>query len=321
MTSKRPVMICDGSNLFVRSWAAFPSMNANGEQMGGCIGFMKTLRRIVSEAQPRAVYVVWEGGGSARRRAIYSQYKANRKPEKLNRFYEDDLPDSDENRKHQLVTLLACLKKAPVCQLYVANVEADDVIAHLCCNTFRDDEKIIVSSDRDFYQLLDERTRVYSLHKKTYVTHEQVLTDFGVLAQNFAVAKALCGDLGDNVPGIKGMGWKTLNKLFPLLAAQPNVLLQEVVDFSASHIDEGKMYRKVYEQADDVRRNYRLVFLDGSMLSPDQMHVIDRAVSTYKPTVSKMELIKIIVHEGLNDFDVHDFLHSFHSIDGIRYAT
>jgi 5'-3' exonuclease len=295
-------------------------MNANGEQMGGVVGFLKTLRRLVSEAQPRAVYVVWEGGGSARRRAIYPAYKANRKPEKLNRFYEDDIPESEENRKHQLVTLLACLKKSPTCQLYVANVEADDVIAHLCCSTFRNDEKIIVSSDRDFLQLLDERTRVYSLHKKTYVTHEQVVTDFGVLAQNFAVAKALCGDMGDNVPGVKGMGWKTLNKLYPLLAAQPNVLLQEVIDFSASHIDEGKMYRKVYEQADDVRRNYRLVFLDGSMLSPDQMHVIDNAVSTYCPHVDKMALIRIIAKEGLGDFDVHDFLHSFHSVENIKYV-
>ena len=105
-SSDRPVLIVDGMNAFIRSWAAFPTMSAHGYQMGGCIGFLKSLRKLVNEIQPKAIYVAWEGGGSSRRRKIYADYKMGRRPEKLNRFYEDDIPDTEENRKHQLVTLL-----------------------------------------------------------------------------------------------------------------------------------------------------------------------------------------------------------------------
>ena len=132
LVSDRVVLIIDGMNAFLRAHAAFPTMNSNGESMGGCIGFLKMMRRIVSELQPKAVYVAWEGGGSQRRRKLYAGYKMNRKPERLNRFYEDDIPDTDENRKHQLVTLLGMLKCVPVCQLYVSDCEGDDVIAYLC---------------------------------------------------------------------------------------------------------------------------------------------------------------------------------------------
>ena len=103
-TSQRPILIIDGMNAFVRSYAAYPSMSSHGYQVGGCVGFLKTLRKLVSEISPSSVYVVWEGGGSQRRRNLYADYKMNRKPEKLNRFYEDDIPDSDDNKKHHLIS-------------------------------------------------------------------------------------------------------------------------------------------------------------------------------------------------------------------------
>src|SRR5581483_7848319 len=210
MSTTRPVLIVDAMNLFVRSYSAYPTMSAHGYQMGGCIGFLKTLRRIVFESQPKAVYICWEGGGSTKRRRLYSEYKMNRKPEKLNRFYEDDIPDSDDNKKYQIEALLHMTRCVPVCQLYVSDCEGDDLVAYLCRGPMRAEDKIIVSSDKDLYQLLDDQTKVYSLHKKTFVTKETVMEEFRVQAKHFALAKALCGDNGDNVPGIKGVGFKTV---------------------------------------------------------------------------------------------------------------
>src|SRR3990167_9735177 len=149
MSEVRPVLIVDAMNLFVRSYCAYPTMSAHGYQMGGCVGFLKALRRIVSEVQPSAVYVCWEGGGSSRRRALLGTYKLNRAPGKLNRFYEDDIPDSEENRKHQTLSLLAFLKCMPVCQLYASDCEGDDLVAYLCCSPMRNVDKVIVSSDKD----------------------------------------------------------------------------------------------------------------------------------------------------------------------------
>jgi DNA polymerase-1 len=316
----RPILIVDVMNLFMRCYAAFPQMSLNGYQMGGCIGFLKTLRRLVNEMQPKAVYLAWEGGGSQRRRKIFPEYKLKRQPMRLNRFYGDDIPDSSDNEKHQVFVLLNMLKRIPVCQLYVSDCEGDDLIAYLC-RKFASEQKIVASSDKDMYQLLDENTKVYSFHKKTFVTETDILTTFRVRAQNFALAKALCGDFGDNVPGIKGCGFKTVSKLYPFLGTESNVMLQDVIDYAASHKDESRIHKRVYEQQEDLRRNWSLVFLDGSMLSATQASSVDYVIASSQPKVDKMGFVKQLVKEGIGDFDVEGFFYAFNCIEGIAYKT
>lgn len=318
---QRPVLICDAMNLFVRSYCAYPTMSSHGYQMGGCIGFLKTLRRIVSEVQPSAVYVCWEGGGSSRRRALLSEYKLNRAPGKLNRFYEDDIPDTEENRKHQLLALLALLKCVPACQLYASDCEGDDLVAYLCCSPMRNLEKVIVSSDKDLYQLLDEKTKLYSLHKKTFVTAESVMEEFRVKAKHFALAKALCGDPGDNVPGVKGVGFRTVAKLFPFLGLDEDVLLQDVLDYSNSHEEESRIYKRIVEASDDVRRNWRLVYLDGSMIPASQQRATDQRIKSFIPKIDRVAMVKLLVKEGINDFDVGDFFYAFNCINNVQITT
>jgi 5'-3' exonuclease len=288
--------------------------------MGGCIGFLKTLRKLVNEQQPRAIYIAWEGGGSTRRRNIFKEYKLNRKPEKLNRFYGEDIPESDENKKHQIVALLAMLKCIPVCQIYVQDCEGDDVVAYLCRGPMKDVPKIVASSDKDLYQLLDDKTKIYSLHKKTYITPADVLVEFRVNVKNFAIAKSLCGDPSDNIPGIKGLGFKTVAQKFPFLGTEQDILLQDVFDYAAAHSEDSVIYKRIVEQWDVVRRNWKLVFLDGGMLSSSQADVVDHVINTFVPKVNKMGLIKQLVKEGIGDFDVADFYHVFNCIEGIQYV-
>lgn len=293
-------------------------MSKNGYQMGGTIGFLKTLQRLMFELQPSSVYVVWESGGSMRRRALYKEYKTNRRPSKLNRFYEDDIPDTDENRMHQVTVLLGMLKCSPVCQVYVPDCEADDVIAYLCRSTFKNDEKIIASSDKDFYQLLDEKTRAYSFHKKAYVTPADVLETFRVTSKNFALAKALCGDPSDNIPGVKGFGFKTIAKRFPVLGSDEDVILEDVFNYCRTHVDESSMYQRVLDAADDVKRNWQLVYLGTSSLSAHQVVKVNSIVSTFEPKANKMGLLRLLIKEGISDFDVDAYLYAFVGID--RYS-
>lgn len=321
MSETRPVLIVDAMNLFVRSYCAYPTMSVHGYQMGGCIGFLKTLRRIVSEVQPSAVYVCWEGGGSSRRRALLSEYKLNRAPGKLNRFYEDDIPDSEENRKHQVLALLALLKCMPVCQLYASDCEGDDLVAYLCCSPMRNVQKVIVSSDKDLYQLLDENTKLYSLHKKTFVTPETVMEEFKVKAKHFALAKALCGDPSDNVPGVKGVGFKTVAKLFPFLGLDEDVLLQDVLDYAHSHEDDSRIYKRIVDASSDVRRNWRLVYLDGNMIPANQQHANDQRIKSFEPKINRVGMVKLLVKEGINDFDVGDFFYAFNCIENVQLST
>lgn len=310
----QPVLIIDVMNAFVRCYSAYPQMSSFGHQMGGCIGFLKSLQKLMYEIRPRRIYCAWEGGGSQRRRAIYSEYKMGRRPEKLNRFYGDDIPDTDSNRKHQMLTLLEMLKHVPVCQLYVSDCEGDDLIAYLCRSVFRNEDKVIASSDKDMYQLFDERTRMYSLHKKCVLTSDDVLAEYGVQPRNFAIAKALCGDPGDNVPGIKGIGFKTVAKKFPVLGSDTDVLLQDIIDFSHVNSDEATIYRRVVEQADDIRRNYRLVYLDGGMVSSNQASKVDNVIAAYSPVMDRVGLMKLLIREGIGDFDLSGFAQSFTNV-------
>jgi DNA polymerase-1 len=313
----RPILIVDGANLFLRSWAAYPTMSSHGYQMGGCIGFMKTLGRILREIQPKIVCVAWEGGGSARRRKLYPEYKLGRKAQKLNRFYGEDIPDSEENKKHQLIALLGMLKFAPVCQIYVSDCEGDDIVAHLCNGPYRNDNKIIVSSDKDMYQLLNKTTNLYSLHKKIVLKEEDIFEEYRIKTHNFALAKALCGDPGDNIPGIKGIGFKTASTKFPILGSDSQILLQEIIDFCQAHSSESTIYRRVLENEHDLKRNWRLVHLDGSMLSADQISKVQYAIDTFVPQINRIGLIKALVKEGVTDFDVENFFYSFNCIEGL----
>ena len=321
MSGERPVFIVDGMNAYLRAYSAFPQMSSHGYQMGGCVGFLKTLQRLCREFQPSQVYVTWEGGGSQRRRKLYSEYKMNRKPGRLNRFYEDDIPDTEENKKHQLMTLLALLKSVPVSQVYVPDCEGDDVVSYLCRGPCRDLDKVIVSSDKDMYQLLDDRTKIYSLYRKRFVTKEDLFEEFRVKSHNFALAKCLCGDPSDNIPGVKGVGFKSVAKKFPMLGSDETIVLQDLLDFAASHSNEGIVYKRVAESVDDVRRNWQLVHLDGSMLSADQMKRVDHAVDTFVPTVNRMAFIRLLIKEGINDFDSEGFFYDLSSIEGLRNAS
>lgn len=313
--NSRPILIIDGMNLYMRAWSAYPTMSANGYQMGGCIGFLKTLRKLCNEVSPSAVYVAWEGGGSAKRRAIFKDYKLKRKPERLNRFYGDDIPESENNRQHQLITLLAMLKQMPICQLYASDCEGDDVVAYLTHNRFKNVEKVIASSDKDMYQLLDDKTKIYSFHSKTYVNSNDVFERFRVLPQNFALAKAICGDDGDNVPGIPGIGFKTIVKHIPFLSLEEPILLQDLLNYAHANKDSSKVIKKVSENVEVLKRNWKLVFLDGSMLSQSQIAKIDYAIDTFEPHFNKFEFTKLLIKEGINDFNIDSLFYSFNGLE------
>lgn len=320
MFKERPIFIIDGLNLFIRSFCSYPQMSANGEQMGGCVGFLKTLQRLSREFQPVQVYVAWEGGGSSRRRKIFPEYKLNRRPEKLNRFYEDDIPETDENRQKQLVSLVDILKNVPVCQTYVSDCEGDDIVAFMCRGPLRHKEKVIISSDKDMYQLLDEKTHIYSLHKKRFVAEDDVFDEFRIKAHNFALAKCLCGDVSDNIPGVKGLGFKTAAKKFPMLGGE-QILLQDLLDFTASHKHESHIYQKIFESADIIKRNWKIIHLDGSMLSPEQMKRVEHVMNTFEPKVNKLKFIKSLLKVGITDFDTDNFFHSLICIEGLSYTS
>ena len=105
MNSNDKYLIIDAMNLFTRHYVAHPAMNSNGEQIGGIVGFLYELCRHIEDTKPVKTIVVWESGGSQKRRNILKEYKQGSRPGKLNRYY-DDIPDTISNRNFQISLLI-----------------------------------------------------------------------------------------------------------------------------------------------------------------------------------------------------------------------
>jgi len=301
------VLIIDALNLFTRHFVAHPATGVNGEHVGGIVGFLYAITDFAERFKPTRIIVVWEGGGSSRKRSIYSDYKQKRKPEKLNRFYEDDIPDTIENRNHQIAVLVNLLKSVPINQMYIEDCEADDVIGYLSKYKITHSKKLIVSSDKDFYQLLNKKTIIYSPTWKKFVTSKEVSTKFGVSPENFCLAKSICGDPSDNINGVKGVGFKTLAKKFPDIGTTDSLTVDDIVSQCESMIDEGKKLKsiiRISESKDLIKRNWKLIYLDTANLSASQISKINYSFDTFDPARNKIHLMRTLIKEGIQTFNV-----------------
>lgn len=284
-------------------------MTSSGQQAGGIVGFLKAVQRLVEMTSPSDIYVIWESGGNTRRRALLSTYKQNRRPPKLNRFYED-IPDSMENRLSQIKSLTKIMQNLPICQIYVEDLEADDIIGFLCCNKFKNQKIIIGSSDRDFYQLLNENVIQYNWKK--FIGSADVLKELHVSHLNVAVTKSLVGDSSDNIPGIKGIGFKTAAKLFPQLATENEVTINDIINEAKSQVsNRKKIFQQICENTDVIKRNWRLMYLDMAAIGYKQARHIEAIVNSFEKKKNKMQLMRDLIEEGLETFDAHDLFSAF----------
>lgn len=298
------IFLVDGYNLFIRCYMAYPTMNNNGEPIGGAIGFIKKISELTSLFFPKSIYIAWEGGGSSRRRSIRSTYKDKRVPERLNRYYKDDIPDSVENQLDQLKLLIKILKFMPCYQLYVENCEGDDVIAFLSKNNFFHENKIIISSDKDLYQLVDEKTDIWDLYKKKLITTDNIFEEFKVYPNNFSILKTICGDRTDNIEGIKGLGFKNAIKMFPILSQKEDILLSDIISYAASNQEKSKIYKKCFESKDYLKENLQLVDLTSLKLSHNQIQKLNNVIDNFIPKLDIYGL-KNLFHSNSINIDIN----------------
>jgi 5'-3' exonuclease len=134
-----------------------------------------------------------------------------------------------------------------------------------------------MSADKDFLQLVTDKTYVYSPTKKKIYTPEEVLKEYEVSSVNFINYKILLGDQSDNVPGINGLGPKKLIKLFPELINEHRITLESIIEKSAELIDENKLYLSVVERRKQLEINEKLMSLNGDFISPENKQLVKNA--------------------------------------------
>ena len=224
------VLLVDSLNTFIRSFAVIRHLNKDLVPTGGLTGFLRSLGHAINVVRPTRVILAFDGkGSSTNKRYIYPEYKANRGGSRITNWDVFETPEEEsEAFKSQMVRLIDYLRCLPVDMITIDKIEADDVIGHLC--NLLPGEVTILSSDRDYLQLVSHRITVYSPTKKIFYTPDKVLKEYGVTPNNFLMQKMILGDGGDNVPGVIGAGPKTLLKAFPDLGKDYTLTLEEVLE-------------------------------------------------------------------------------------------
>ena len=289
------VMIVDGLNLFIRCFGAVPTLNDNGEHVGGITGCLLSLGALIRKNKPTRVLVVFDGkGGSTRRKKMYKGYKEGRTGlTKVNRLvgYED-LEDQAESMKRNFNGLIKYLEFLPVDLCYIDYIEADDIMAYAARHIFKK-EVLIVSSDKDFLQLVDDRISVYLPTKKKMMYKDDVKELYGVPSKNLVYYRIFDGDKSDNIPGVKGIGPKTLiNKLDFL---QSDGLTLDTLLERVSQMDDEKLKNKILENTDTLKLNYDLMQLSepimGAAITSNVRDIIDSPINRLNSFEFKKEFM------------------------------
>jgi DNA polymerase-1 len=304
MTYNSRVLLVDALNTFLRSYAAIPTLDDNGNHIGGMSGFLKSIGAAIRDFKPTRVVIVFDGkGGSQRRRKIYPEYKSNRKPlTRLNRQYDMTTEQQEtENMKYQLVSLIEMLECLPLTVFTMDNIEADDVIAYASeLITAQGGESIIYSTDKDFLQMVTETVKVYNPVKKKTFDINTVVETYGVHPNNFVFYRALMGDKSDNIGGIKGAGEKTLLKLFPELSESSLMIDSTYIEQKFSDVKKKpKLIENILDNTDIVDRNLQLMQLRDVAVSTDSKMKIVHKLDTIKADLCKMDLTKLMIRSKI----------------------
>ena len=261
------VLIIDGLNTFIRVFSVIPTTNDDGVHVGGIVGFLKSIGYVINMVSPTRVIIVFDGkGGSNRRRKIYPEYKQNRKTKyRVNRTY--DFASQEDERQNMIMRLQRCveyLDTVPVTVLSYDNIEADDTIGYLCKQVLTESEIVVMSTDKDFLQLANGRTKIWSPTKKKLYDEEAVFEEFGITAKNYIWFRVLDGDKSDNINGVRGLGLKTIRKKLPFLTENKICNIDDITDV-------------LPESSDIIKRNYDLMQLqDVNISGSTKTKIIER---------------------------------------------
>ena len=269
------VLLVDGMNTFLRSFAVINYTNTQGTHIGGMVGFLRSLAYVVNLTQPTRVICVFDGEGNiTNRKNLYSDYKGNRKLKRITNWSSfDSLEDESASVSQQMLRLIDYLKQLPINISVIDKLEADDIIGYLAPKF---DQSIIMSADQDFLQLCSDTVQVYSPIKKKFYGPKEVFDEYGLWPQNFINYKVLMGDTSDNLPGVKGLGPKKLYKLFPELTGDKKVTLKEIIQKGYDKHEENGIYGNVYNFRKQLEINEQLMSLEDPNIPDYDIKKLDQ---------------------------------------------
>lgn len=211
--ARNKILLLDSNSLMHRAYHALPNLKSTkGLYTGAIYGFLSILLKIIKEQNPTHIAAAFDLHGPTFRHEMFKDYKATRKP-------------MDEELRQQVEPLKELIAAMGIKIVSKQGYEGDDILGTLSKRF--DDDSIIVTGDRDSFQLVSPTTKVFWTKKgvsdiEVYDV-DRLLQD-GFTVEQFIDYKALRGDTSDNVPGIPGVGEKTAKQLLEQFGSLENVL-------------------------------------------------------------------------------------------------
>ena len=274
------ILIIDAMNMLIRSFSLLKAMNPDGHHIGGLVGFLRSLGYVTRIFDPTRVIIIWDGkGGSGNRQNIDPNYKAQRANTRITHWgLYDNKEQETEALVGQLLRVQDYIECLPIHQISLEKLEADDIIAYLAKKAGTAGKKVtIVSSDKDFFQLINKNIEVYAPIKKKVFNETNIVDEIKVLPENYNIVKALLGDNSDNLPGVKGLGIKTINSEWKSFSYDPLASLNDVWDHCETQMEGDKpkkIFAKIIHNWDRVMKNYELMDLHNSVLDDKEKDFI-----------------------------------------------
>src|SRR5687768_10418867 len=239
------LFLLDGNSLAHRAFVALPESIAtsDGRPTNAIFGFASMLVKVITEHRPGGLISAWDAGMSGREKT-YKEYKAQR-------------PGRPDLLREQWPHLMPLVEAFGYTNVKVDGYEADDVIATLARRA-RDEgiPVMVVSGDRDAYQLVGEGIRVMTTSRGITDTkiydHDGVVERWGVPPELVPDLIGLKGDTSDNIPGVPGIGDKTAATLLQEFGSLEEVLA------NVDKISGKKRKENLTEHAEDARISKQL---------------------------------------------------------------
>jgi DNA polymerase-1 len=233
--------LIDGSAYIYRAFFALPPLsNSKGLQTNAVYGFTTMLLKVLRDHRPDYVAVVFDEKGPTHRHEAFKEYKAQRPP----------MPQGMSAQIPYIHRVVEALSLPVIRQ---GGYEADDLIGTLARKGEGEGlDVVIVTSDKDMFQLLTPKTRIFDPVKDKWFGEEDSQVRFGVEPARVVEIMGLMGDTSDNIPGVKGIGEKTAVKLITQFGTIEELLRR------VEEVTPAKTKNLLLEQGDNARMSKQL---------------------------------------------------------------
>lgn len=245
---EKKLYLIDGNSLVYRSYYAIRFLSTSkGFPTNAVYGFISTLRKLIDREKPVYLGIVFDVKGPTIRHKAFKDYKAHRKP----------MPD---DLAIQIPVIKKVIKALNIPCFEYENYEADDVLGSLAHQaSLKKIPSVIVTTDKDLFQLVDKQTSVYNPAKEIHLDEKKVKEQFGASPSQVTDVLALWGDPSDNIPGVPGIGEKTSKSLINRFGSLENLLK------NLDRIDKAPLREKIKQNLEQLKLSLQLVTIEKGL--------------------------------------------------------